>query len=371
MQPARVLSLDVFRGLTICVMIIVNTMGAGATPYWFLVHADWIGFTLADLVFPSFLFVMGNALAFVLQKPMSERAFFAKIFRRSVILFLLGFLMYWYPFVHLNADLSFALNPISQTRIMGVLQRIALCYALAALCARYLNLKQIVFVSAVLLIGYWGLLLWGAPPGLAFSKAHNFGSMIDTLVLGPSHLWRWDDGFEPEGLLGTLPATVNVLAGFVVGRYLLQSSASDRKVFHTAFWGVILIVAGIVLDHWFPISKKLWTGSFVLLTTGLDLVLLSALIWLLDVKKITVGVGFFDIFGKNPLVIYLFSELLLPTLALLTVFTRVDPYQWIGVELFQRLAPGALGSLLCAVAYMLLCWGFGYVLYRKRIFIRL
>lgn len=371
MQASRVLSLDVFRGLTVCVMIIVNTMGPGAQPYPLLVHADWIGFTIADLVFPSFLFVMGNALAFVALKPMSDRDFFVKAAKRAIILFLLGFLLYWYPFVHLTKDLSFAPNLLSDTRIMGVLQRIAICYALAALCARFLRPWHIAALSAVILLGYWGLLVWGAPPGLAFDKAHNLGSLIDNLILGPKHVWRWDGGFEPEGLLGCLPATVNVLAGYLAARLLIDAKSSVRKVLWLLLCGTVLIGAALLWAELFPISKKLWTSSFVLLTIGLDLVLLALLTGILGVRQTAPGTVFFDVFGRNPLAIYLFSELLPPTLTLFKAWLKIDPYAWLGIFLFQPIAPGPLGSLLCAIFFMLICWSFGYALYRKRIFIRL
>ena len=370
MPVQRNAAIDIFRGLTVFLMIVVNTLGAGAEPYPFLVHAAWIGFTGADFVFPSFLFAMGCSLVFVLKRPMRERAFLAKIGRRALLLFAIGFLMYWYPFVHLNPDGGFSLNRLADTRIMGVLQRLALCYFLAALAARYLSPKQIAVLGLAILVSYWGLLVWGAPPGEAFDKLGNLGTEIDRLVLGPSHMWHWDDGFEPEGLLGTLPATVNVLAGFLVCRTLIAAPATARRVLLLGLGGVALVAAALFWSPWFPLSKKLWTGSFVLLTVGLDCVLMAGLVALFDLAALP-RTRFFDILGTNPLAIYLFSELVIPTQALFKAVIKTDPYQWIGIHLFQAVAPGALGTLLCGLAYTMLCWLFGYILYRKRIFIRL
>jgi predicted acyltransferase len=371
MRSDRIVSLDVFRGLTIALMILVNATGAGAAPYTVLAHSAWFGFTLADLVFPSFLFAMGNALAFVLSRPMTDRQFRKKIFERVVLLFLIGFLMYWYPFVHFTAEGTLAINPLADTRIMGVLQRTALTYGLAALFVRRCSVKQIVLIGLGLLIGYWGLLLWGAPEGFAFSKSANLGSRIDVLILGQSHLLTWDNGFEPEGLLGTLPATVNVLAGYLAGRLLQQAPDRCRAALLAAACGLALAAAGLIWSQWFPLSKKLWTGSFVLLTVGIDLIVLAALVLTFDVKKVVAGREFFSVFGMNPLALYLFSELLPPSAALLSPVLGGDPSYWIGVTIYQNLAPGPFGALLCAASYMLLCWVVGYGLYRRNLFVRL
>lgn len=368
MSSERNVAVDAFRGMTIFVMILVNTMGPGAAPYPVLVHADWFGFTLADFVFPSFLFAMGSSLAYVLNRPTSDRDFWAKTGRRTALLFLLGFLLYWYPFVHFTADQSLAPNPIGETRIMGVLQRIALCYACAAVAARYLSPRQLIWLSVGILAFYWALLVWSVAPGDAFNKAHNIGSVIDRAVLGQAHMWRYDDGFEPEGLLGTLPGTVNVLAGFLAIRFLQRT---QKRLVAFVVIGLAMAALALLLDPVLPLSKKLWTSSFVLLTVGLDFILLAVLTAVLDLWKWPVRTGFFEIPGKNPLAVYLFSELVIPTQALLRPFFGIEPYQWLGVDVFQRLVPGAFGSLLCAVAYTMLCWLFGYVLYCRRIYIRL
>ncbi len=369
-KPAeRFASLDVFRGLAVALMIVVNTPGPGAPPFPWLIHAKWLGFTGADWVFPSFLFAVGCAMAFSFKTPMPHRQFALKVLRRTALIFLLGFLMYWYPFVH-RVDGGWAVNPLADTRIMGVLQRIALCYGLAAFAVRYLSWRWLVALSAVLLLGYWAILA-AYNPADPFSKLGNAGTRLDLLVLGQSHLYRRGGGFDPEGLLGTLPATVNVIAGYLAARYL--TTAPDRRPALTriAVTGLVLMAAALAWNPFFPIAKKLWTGSFVLLTVGSDLVILAGLAALLEGRPPNPASRFFEVFGRNPLVIYLFSELFVTTLQQVQVSPGVGLYDWVGETLFQAAVPGPIGSLLCAIAYTLVCWLLGYILDRRGVVVKL
>lgn len=381
MEKPRYLALDVLRGLTVCVMIVVNTSGAGAEPFAILQHAKWFGFTLADAVFPTFLFVVGNALCFTVKPGGSDAAFFLKVLKRTVIIFLLGFLMYWFPFVHQAPDGSWAFNPLGETRIMGVLQRIALCYGLGAIVVRYLTVRQIVALCVVLLLGYWAALMLMGPPGEQLTPLGNIAAQADRAVLGLQHMYRKGHGYDPEGLFSTLPALVNVLAGYLAGRFLMgrppAQKTPDRKTVTTLLIvGAVLVVAGLA---WglspqpigFPLAKRLWTSSFVLLTIGIDLVLLAGLIAYTELGRLTFGVRFCQVFGKNALAIYLFSELFVTVLQLIKTQQGVGLYDWVGIELFQKIAPGAIGSLLCAIAYMLVCWGLGYILDRRNILIKI
>jgi predicted acyltransferase len=366
---SRFLSLDVFRGLTVCLMIIVNTAGPGAEPYPWLVHAQWFGFTAADAVFPSFLFAVGCSMAFAFARPMPDGAFAAKVLRRAALIFLLGFLMYWYPFVH-KVGGAWSPIPFSDTRVMGVLQRIGLCYALAAFAVRYLSPTRLVILGGLLLVGYWAILLAFGDPADPLSKLGNAGTRLDLLLLARSHLYRKDGGFDPEGLLGTLPATVNVLAGYLAARFLKAASDQRRAITWMALAGAILVLAALAWGLAFPIAKKLWTSSFVLLTVGIDLLALSALAAVLEGRPPNPATRFFQVFGLNPLVIYLFSELLVVTIRQFEVSPGVDVYEGLG-KAFQAAAPGALGSLLCALAYMLVCWLLGYAMERRNIVVKL
>ncbi len=365
----RFLSLDVFRGLAVALMIVVNTPGPGAHPYPWLIHAKWFGFTAADWVFPSFLFAMGCGMAFSFGKPLSHGAFAGKVLRRAALIFLFGFLMYWYPFVH-RVDSAWAMIPFADTRVMGVLQRIALCYALAAFAVRYLNPRRLVSLSVLLLAGYWAILLAYGDPSDPLSKLGNAGTHLDLMVFGRTHLYRRDGGFDPEGLLGTLPATVNVIAGYLAARYLSWAPERRRALLLMALAGLILACAAVALNPAFPIAKKLWTSSFVLLTVGLDLIVLAGLAAVVEGRTPNPAVRVFQVFGRNPLVIYLFSELFVTTLRQFEVAPSVDPYDWVGLQ-FQALAPGALGSLFCAIAYTGVCWLLGWLMDRRGLVVKL
>ncbi|MEE7560998.1 DUF1624 domain-containing protein, partial [Xanthomonas sp. Kuri4-2] len=216
----RFLSLDVFRGLTLFLMILVNTAGPGAPAYAQLTHASWFGFTLADLVFPSFLFAVGSAMSFALATQLPRAAFLRRVGRRAALIFLCGFLMYWYPFVHRQADGQWVVNALGDTRVMGVLQRIALCYLLAAVLVREVPPRALPWLALALVLGHWALLYAFAAPGEALDKLGNAGTRLDLWLFGRDHLYRKDGGVDPEGLLGTLPATANVLAGYLAGRFL-------------------------------------------------------------------------------------------------------------------------------------------------------
>ena len=368
-SPSRFLALDVFRGLAVALMIVVNTPGPGAQPWPVLVHARWFGFTAADWVFPSFLFAVGCSMVFAFRRATGHGAFAAKVLRRTALIFLLGFLMDWYPFVRQD-DTGWSLIPFATTRVMGVLQRIALCYGLAAFAARFLKPRGLIVLSIVLLLGYWAILAaWN--PADPFSKFGNAGTRLDLAVLGPGHLYKRDGGFDPEGLLGTLPATVNVIAGYLTAKWLTESAERPRMLARMALAGGILILAAWAWSPLFPVAKKLWTSSFVLLTVGLDLVVLAALTAWLGDRPPNPAARFLQVFGRNPIVIYLFSELFVTTLNQIQVAHGVGVYDWLGEKVFQPLAPGPLGSLLCAIAYTLTCWLLGWLMDRRGIVVKL
>lgn len=370
----RFLSLDLFRGLTVCFMIIVNSAGWGAPPYAPLEHAAWFGFTPTDLVFPSFLFAVGNALSFSKSKYNSQSAFLAKVFKRTLIIFLLGYLMYWFPFFHRTADGQWAFNPIGHTRILGVLQRIALCYCIGALLIHYLRGKGLILISILLLLGYWALLYIFGEPGQELTKLGNAGTKLDVLLLGNDHLYHEGGGpvaFDPEGILSTLPSVVNVIGGYLAGIFIQQKGKTFETIARLLMVAALLIFIALFWGQFFPIGKKLWTSTFVLLTIGLDLVILSLLIYAIELQQWKKGTGFFLVFGKNPLAIYLLSELLFVLFLTIMVRPGISFYQWINQSFFQWLFPGSLGSLAFALSFMLLCWLVGYWLHKRKIYIRI
>jgi len=368
MERARFRSLDVFRGMAICLMIVVNTPGAGSEPWPVLDHADWFGFTAADIVFPSFLFAVGNAMAFGNLKAMEEAEFWKKTLRRTAIIISLGIVFHWFPFGHMT-DQGWVLRPWSQVRIPGVLQRIALCYCFAAIAARYLNPRGLLVLSAALLLGYWGLLLVTEPPELALTKLGNIGNAVDRAVFGLAHLYHRDHDFDPEGLPGTLPAIVNVIFGYLAGLYVRRHGASRQVALRYLGVGALLFAAALALNPFFPIGKKLWTSSFVLLTVGIDLIVLAGLIAWIDLGRHKFGMRFFEIFGRNPIFIYIFAIILERIVNAIPVGDE-NLWHWLGKSVIQPQLPGPAGSLLGAILFMLACWLMAWALDRKNIVIK-
>lgn len=373
-ESSRSVSLDVFRGITICLMIIVNSPGKGADMFPFLVHARWFGFTLADLVFPSFLFAVGNSMSFSMRKldNVAAEVVVRKILYRAALIFIIGFLMYWFPFVHRDESGIWQFNPIGQTRIMGVLQRIAISYLVASLIVYYLSFRTSVIIALGLLLLYWVVLYVFGAPGSELEMTGNAVTRLDLFLLGEGHVYRKDlVPFDPEGVLSTLPAIVNVLAGYWAGRYLLRNQYNDTTVSNLFMMGVITVVAALGWSLLFPISKKLWTSSFAVYTIGIDVIALAVLVFAVEVRQWKINLDFFKVFGRNPLFIYLFSELLYITMTTIRLNDDRTVFDWVSYEIFQRLAPGSLGSFITAVAFMLVCWCVGWELNRRKIYIRI
>ncbi|MBO0322967.1 DUF1624 domain-containing protein [Muricauda sp. CAU 1633] len=359
----RYLSLDVFRGLDVALMIIVNSPGNGKTTFSPLLHAEWNGFTLTDLVFPTFLFVVGNSMSFSMKKyeEMGNSAFFKKILKRFAIIFLLGFLMYWYPFFE-NGQLK----PLAETRIFGVLQRIALCYLFASILLHYVKTKTAIILSIAALVLYHIILI-------AFGDLTLTGNAVlklDTWLIGPNHMYHGEGiAFDPEGLLSTLPAIVNVVAGYLTGKFIQKNGQNFETVAKLMMMGFILVFAGLAWDLLLPINKKLWTSSFVLLTSGIDLFAIAILVYLLDMKKTKGWSYFFEVFGKNTLFIYLLSEIFVISLFSIPV-EGGSLYRWISDNIFISVAGGYMGSLLFALWIMFTCWAVGYFMDKKGIYVK-
>ncbi|SDJ47360.1 Predicted acyltransferase [Pedobacter sp. ok626] len=368
----RFTALDVFRGMTICFMIIVISPGSGALPYWPLDHAPWHGFTPTDLVFPSFLFAVGNALSFSEKKfvTLSSGQVLYRIFKRFFIIFLLGYLMSWFPFYRLDAHNNIIPFPIAETRYFGVLQRIAICYLLTALAVRYLSSRFLVYLGLGILLVYWVVLLMFGT-GDPFSIEGNAITKLDILLFGSAHLYYDHGVFDPEGLLSTLPAVVNTLAGYLVGKYLQEKGMSRLAIRPLFLIGIAGIVLALLWNTVFPINKKIWSSSFSLLTIGLDLMLLPLLVLMTDKEGSSDKgwVHFFTIFGKNPLVIYMFAEMLLIVLRKIPVGS-INLYEQINNSVFQAILPGSAGSLLFALTNMLFCWCIGWLLNKNKIYIK-
>ena len=351
----RIRSIDYLRGLTICFMIIVSMPGNYDTTFPALKHALWHGFTPTDLVFPSFIFVSGNAIFIAAKKHHNNDLDHLWLtLKRAMIIFLFGVALYWFPFFKV-IDGTIQLSPISQIRILGVLQRIAICYFLTAILVRHLNSSRLIWLSGILLISYW-ILLYLLPHGKDPLSIHdNAVRYLDLKLLGENHLYQGEGfPFDPEGLLSTIPALVNCLAGFLSMKFLADRQYSFESLLQLCLAACLLFFIAYMWNYLLPINKKLWTGSFSLLTISLDFFILSALVYLLEIKKYDLGSSFFTVFGKNPLTIYLLFEMLGTILYLIPVNDN-HAYGWIYITIFSY-AGGYAGSFLFAVSFMLLCW---------------
>ena len=392
-MTGRFRSLDVFRGATVALMILVNNPGTWAHMYPPLAHAPWHGCTPTDLVFPFFLFAVGNALAFVMPGLLAgpAGAFWAKVGRRTLLIFLIGLFLNASPFVRWTAEGELVLRQWETLRVMGVLQRIALCFGAAAAVVWLFGRRGAagpLWATAALLVGYW-LLCWAlGAPGDPYSLQGWFGADIDKALLGAAHLYKGEGvPFDPEGLASTLPAVAQVLLGWWVGRMVVAGPVAPALVARLFLWATALLVVAYFWQLEMPLNKKLWTSSYVLHTTGLAMMGLAAFIHLIDIRKqareLAGWATFFEVFGKNPLFVFVLSGFVPRVLALLRWQDGVgaegqplwiSPLPWVYKHVFAGIGQLAgdprLGSFLFACAnlglYALLAWW----LDRRRIYIR-
>ena len=392
-MTARFRSLDVFRGATVALMILVNNPGSWSFLYPPLAHAPWHGCTPTDLVFPFFLFAVGNALAFVMPGLLAgpAGAFWSKVVRRTLLIFLIGLFLNASPFVRWSAEGELVLRQWETLRIMGVLQRIALCFGAAAVIVWLFGRRGAagpLWATAALLVGYaLACLVWGAP-GDPYSLQGWFGTDIDKALLGTAHLYKGEGvPFDPEGLASTAPAVAQVLLGWWVGRMVVAGPINAALVARLFLWATLLLVAAYLWQLQMPLNKKIWTSSYVLHTTGLAMMLLAAFIHLIDIRKqpreLAGWATFFEVFGKNPLFVFVLSGFVPRVLALLRWQDGVgeqgqplwtSPLPWVYKNVFAGIGQWAgdprLGSFLFACAnlalYALLAWW----LDRRRIYIR-
>ena len=362
-KPARLMSLDVFRGMTVAFMIIVNTPGTWSHVYAPLRHASWHGCTPTDLVFPSFLFISGVAMFYSLRKYNFEfsGASLFRILRRVLLIFAAGLFLNIFP--HFVRDYS-------TLRIMGVLQRIALAWGLGAVLVILIRKNYIWIATAVILFGYWALMhfMGGADP---YSLEGNYARTLDIAVLGENHLYKgFGMPFDPEGLLSTLPATATVLLGFMAGGLISSGGTTWKTPGWLTLTGAVLIGAGLLWGQYFPINKPIWTSSYVLYAGGIGMVLLALLFVIVDIWNFKGWTGFFNTFGTNAMFTYLLAGIWTKTMLAVKI-GEVSLYNWIFTHICSPLfEQQKLASLLFAIIQVMIIWAFGYILYRKKIVIR-
>jgi predicted acyltransferase len=362
----RLLSLDIFRGMTIAGMILVNSPGNGSA-YELLDHSVWDGCTPADLVFPFFVFIMGVSIAFsfsqCIQRDIPFHTLFVKIIKRTAIIFILGLVLNGFP----HYDLS-------TIRILGVLQRIAICYFFAAILFLKTRARTQILITGGLLIAYWLIMTWIPVPGYGvdnLTKEGNLAAYIDRLLLG-AHTYR--PSYDPEGILSTLPAIATALLGNFTGLWLLSKRTPQKKLQGILIASLLGLMTGWLWEFWFPINKALWTSSFVLWTGGLALFLLAFCYWLAEIKHWQWPLKPFEVFGMNALAAYFLHILFLKiqnlihlpnsdgTMGNLRLYLTSHLFSWTSL-------PNA--ALLYAISYTLLWLAIMWMLYRFKIFIKI
>jgi predicted acyltransferase len=369
-KPTRLLSLDVFRGMTIAGMVLVNNPGTWSAIYPPLKHAEWHGATPTDFIFPFFLFIVGIAIPIALGKRIEEgvtKDVYLKIFRRSATIFLLGLFLAAFPFFD-----------FANLRIPGVLQRIAVCYLITSLIFLHTNWKQITFIGVGLLLFYWLSMSVIPVPNCEITtiddKACNLAAFLDRVILGENHIWKQAKVYDPEGILSTLPAIATTISGVLTGVWLKTKKSDMEKVGGIFFFGIVLIALGWCWNFFFPFNKPLWTSSYVVYTSGLALCFLGFCYWLIDIKGYKTWAKPFVIFGVNALALFVFSGLLAKVLGLIKVAgaddKQISLQKWIFDSIFTPLASPINASLMYAVSYILLWLFLMWLLYRKRIYIK-
>jgi predicted acyltransferase len=386
----RLLSVDAFRGLLVAGMVLVTNAGSWDNVYWPLKHADWNGSTPTDMIFPSFLFLVGLSMTFSfasrLRRGETRTRLAGHVLLRSVLLVVVGLLLNGFPFYDMH-----------NLRIPGVLQRIGLCYLLAGFFQLATsrpsrkqgevrlgtNVAAIVAAIFALLAIYWALLRFVPVPGYGAGRldaAGNLGAYIDRALMGTNHLWFWGGQmWDPEGLLSTLTATANVLLGILAGEWLRSSRSELRKLWGMAIAGAALMLVGVLLNPVIPINKKIWTDSFMLFSGGFSLLALALLHWLVDLRgwgtrKWEGGLTPALVFGSNAILAFALANMLNPIAGLIRFHDaggKVVAVPGLVFEAFSRFLNPWNASLAYAVLFVLFNMALLWPLYRRRIFLRL
>ena len=402
----RFYSLDVFRGATVCLMILVNNPGSWSYVYAPLKHAPWHGLTPTDLVFPFFLFAVGNAMAFVMPRleAAGDAIFWKKVLKRTAIIFGIGLFLNWWPFFRWQDEHLAFINwvnlndPTKGVRILGVLQRIALCYFFASVIIYYFKLRKAFYIGLILLLIYWMLCYIGNPSD-PYSLKGWFGTGIDKDILGVAHLYKGEGvPFDPEGIMSTITAIVQVIFGYMVGDYIQKKSKNDeaqsgkpnpnnnnnglyQMVTGLFIAGVAMLVTGFCWDMIFPINKKIWTSSFTIYTSGLATITIATMIYMIEIKNVKGGLArFFDVFGKNALFVFALSAFLPKGLSLIRIpnglnakgeINYINPWNWLYQKVLVNI-PGdpKLASLLYALCVITFMWAICYWMNKKKIYIK-
>lgn len=374
----RLLSLDIFRGITIAGMILVNNPGSWGAIYPPLEHAKWNGCTPTDLIFPFFLFIVGVAVTISLSKRKERGDNISKlmlqVFRRSVMLFLLGMLLATFPFFNLQ---TWQFLDFSHVRIPGVLQRIAVVYFFASLIFLKCNIKWQAIWGIIFVVLYWILMMFVPVPGVGYANlepATNLGAYIDNILLN-GHLWGATKVWDPEGILSTMPSITTAICGIMLGHWLKTKNEPVVKTVWIFVFGNIAMVLGWLWELNFPINKSIWTSSYVLFTAGLALQFFGMCYWLVDIKGYKKWTKPFVVYGMNAIAVYVLSGMLARLLnqIKLNVGSMGEAVSLKGIiydHLFTPFFSPVNASLAFALTYVLFWLGIMWIFYKKGIFLK-
>ncbi len=376
-KTERLVSLDVFRGITIAGMILVNNPGDWATVYPPLLHAKWHGCTPTDLIFPFFLFIVGVAITLSMSKRKQQgentTKLYTQITRRALILFGLGLFSAAYPFYNIVTGSWVDLTIL---RIPGVLQRIGVVYFIAAILFLKTGVKTQAIVGAILLILYWMLMTLIPVPGIGYANlepATNFAAYVDNLLLS-GHMWSATKVWDPEGVLSTMPAIGTAICGIMLGHWLNSKADKLTKVAWIFVSANILLVIGWFWDLIFPMNKSIWTSSYVLWTAGLALHFFGFCYWFNDIKGVTWWTKPFIVYGSNAITVFFLSGLMAKSMGLIKWTTENNEIISLKTSIYQSFyAPffdPYLASFMFALSYVLLWLGLMWIMYAKKIFIK-
>lgn len=377
-QRERLIALDVFRGLTIAGMLLVNNPGTWGAIYPPLRHAAWHGWTPTDLIFPFFLFIVGITTHLSLDARRArgddQGMLVRQVLRRGGLIILLGLFLSGFPFIP-----SFGFD-LSTMRIPGVLQRIGVAYIAAGLLTLRTSTRTQLIVVTVLLLGYWAVMTLVPVPGsgavgsvaLATPDA-SLAAWLDRTVLG-EHLWRVSKTWDPEGILSTLPAIGTAMLGVFAGRWIASARPLVDRIAALFAVGSLGMVAGLIWSWWFPINKNLWTSSYVLFTAGMACVTIATCIWLIDVQRVNGWTKPFVVFGMNPILAFVGSGMMARLMGSIIEVERdgqsVSLQRAIYESTFASWLSPMNASLLYAVCFVLLWFAVLGVLYKKRVFLK-
>ena len=390
----RLISLDVFRGITIAGMLLVNDPGTWSAIFPPLEHAAWNGWTPTDLIFPFFLFIVGITTYLSMSARRArgddDRALVKQILRRGIIIYLLGFAMAMFPFYQWGTIDSVPnatawqriIFRIEHVRILGVLPRIGIVYICAGLLTLKTTLKQQIIIIASLLLGYWFAMTLIPVPGegaigaaLLHTKDRNLAAYLDRLILGTNHIWIGGVTFDPEGPMSTIPAIGTAMLGVIAGRWLaLKEKPLLERITGLFAVGSLGMVLGLMWNWSFPINKSLWTSSYVLFTAGMACVALATIMWIVDYVNVKWWTKPFAVFGVNPIVAFVGSGVMARLIYTLWHVSYNGKSTAIQDAVYQSVflpwLPERVASLAFAITFVLLWYGILLVLYRRKIILK-